>query len=269
MAHFVIADKIDLPGKGEDFFRFDSSNVSAIACISDGGSRSEQSQQGAQIVANTAYRLMQSTDEKAELKHDYVSLYKEITTEINQQAESYLRLSEEPHSLFATTLITGYIREFVAEFSYVGNGAILQITKEWWDLTDDNLMLLGINNYLNPHIRLKDGDTPLYKVLKFNRNDKNAEPDIITISSSIVPDSLFLLCTDGLYSAEDFSFFHHPQEGDFYRKENPRLMLFLQTLKSHRESIRTNPDEFMVAFRERIQKSDLLNDDLTYALFIP
>ncbi len=270
MAHIIVTDKIDLPGKGEDFLMSESSNGSAIACIADGVSRSEESRQGAITAVNIAFHSMQSTGNITEVKHDYISIYKKITAELNQQAESHLKLSAEPpQSLFATTLITGCISEFTAEFSYVGNGAIFQITNEWWDLPDDNLMLLGINNYLNPHIRLKDGDTPLHKVLKYNQNDQNAEPDTVTIIGNIVRDSLFLICTDGLYSAEDISFFHHPEEGDFYRKENPRLMLFLQTLKKHKETIRSTPNEFMNSFRENIIKSELLNDDLSYALFIP
>ncbi len=272
MAHFVISDKIDLPGKGEDYVvqGYTEDNSFAIACIADGVSRSEESKQGSLIAAQTACRRLKFTFENEELNPDYNSIYSEIVKELNHISESHILLApKHSHSLFATTLITGFINESAAQFSFVGNGAIIQIRKEWWDLTDDNLLLLGIMNYLNPHILLKDGDTPLYKVLKVDQDLSGMAPDVITINSNTVAESIFLICSDGLCTSEDFTFFHHPEEGDFYRKENPRLMHFLQTLKKHKENIRSTPDEFIIDFRESIVKKELINDDLSYALFIP
>jgi len=272
MAHYIISDKIDLPGKGEDYvaFSYTDDNSYAIACIADGVSRSEESKQGSLLAAQTGCRGIKSSFDGGELKLNYKRIYAEIVSELNRLSESHILLApERPHSLFATTLITGFINESAAEFSHVGNGAIIQIRKEWWDLNDDNLLLLGIINYLNPHILLRDGDTPLYKVLKVDQDKSGMEPDVINITSNTVADSFFLICSDGLCTAEDFTFFEHPEEGEFYRKENPRLMLFLQTLKKHKETIKSSPGEFVDSFRENINMNELLNDDLSYVLFIP
>ncbi|MBL0233803.1 MAG: protein phosphatase 2C domain-containing protein [Chitinophagaceae bacterium] len=173
MAHFVISDKIDLPGKGEDYVveGYTEDKSHAIACIADGVSRSEESKQGSLIAAQTACRRLKYTFENEELIPDYNSIYAEIVNELNRISASHILLAPKyTQSLFATTLITGFINDSAAQFSFVGNGAIIQMRKEWWDLTDDNLLLLGIINYLNPHILLKDGDTPLYKVLKVDQS---------------------------------------------------------------------------------------------------
>lgn len=272
MSHYIVTDKMDLPGKGEDHVSqgFTTGTKVSIACIADGVSRSEEPKQGALIAADSACRKLTSHYEFQESFPDYQEIYTEIVRELNEKAVAVLKLSHEtPRSLFATTLITACINKSFAQFSYVGNGAIIEIRKEWWELAEDNLLLLGINNYLSPNTRFKDGDTLLYKVLKVDQDNNIIHPEIITIYSDSIEGSIFLICTDGLFTSEDFTPLHHPENGEFYRKENPRLMMFLQTLKKYGESIKSNPDEFMMAFRENIMKQELLTDDLTYALFIP
>lgn len=271
MGYRTIHDVIPLQNKDHDVVNSNCSNDFTWGVICDGVSSSFEPRIGAQSACNTISSFFARYSSNSNLRLDYNDIYSTVTTEINELASKLIHPWEKNvKSLHATTVITAFQREANIEFSYCGNGAILEIRKEWFQLPDDIPTPWGISNYLNPHSKIVDGDNKLFKTIKArqNRNVKFS-PDIVSITRNENLDSYFLICSDGLYSSDEISTGWKEDTNDYVLFENQILILFLMVLKAHHNARSFEFESFNETFKRLLVEKKLQTDDISYVLFIP
>src|SRR5215208_4433428 len=150
MSYFSIGDCFPVSNKGHDaLMQFDCQNQ-LVGILCDGVSSSFEPAVGAQEVSRA---LKNGIKEHLELKQAprYPDLYESAMKQLLQQKEAAGSNDQNGQTWYATTAITAVVDERVAEFSYVGNGAILEIRRDWFALPAQLPTPWGVTNYLNPH----------------------------------------------------------------------------------------------------------------------
>lgn len=271
MRYSTIHNLIPLPSKNHDAANSNSSGNMTWGVICDGVSSSFQPQAGAKLACNTISKFFNSASSNPGLPIDYQEMFNTVGIELNNLASKLAGLEQTTgKSLYATTVITAFQQEENIQFSYCGNGAILEIRKEWFMLPNDIPTPWGINNYLNPHSKIVDGDNKLFKTLRATLNKSlNISPDIVSIKRYNQLNSYFLICSDGLYSSDEISTGWTEDSNDYVLFENPILLLFLTVLKEHQKKGPIVQQSFNDAFKKLLMEKKLQNDDISYVLFIP
>lgn len=269
MAYTTLHDNIALPTKDHDFTTSLLINDCAWGVVCDGVSNSYEQAWGAQKVALTLTNHSKEQIEKGQAIN-YEQFYGYTTEYLNEAAKEFKDATRNnTKSLYATTVITGLVEQTKAEFSYCGNGAIMEIRQQWFDLPEEIPTPWGINNYLNPHSRFIDGENKLFKVVKATEDISVCMPDVVRFSRDEPLTSYYIICSDGLYSSDEISTGWDEQTNQYYVIEGRRLIQFLQLLKKHHHLHWKEMRSFTQEFRTCLTEGNLLVDDLSYVLFIP
>ncbi len=267
MAYKALHDNIPLTTKGHDFTLSSQEESCAWGVLCDGVSNSFDPARAA-IHAGTSISNYLKGQIQNDSEIDYAHIYSEVAGWFHMEAKQIDEAYEQSgKSYLSTTVITALIKDKRAEFSYCGNGAIIEISQEWFLLPEEIPTPWGINNYLNPHTRLIEGENKLYKSVKATHNTITHKPDIITIVREDHR-NYFLICSDGLYSSDEISTGWDEQTKEYYIVENKRLILLLELLRKYHARQWNNISEFTTEFRKQLE-SQAVGDDLSYVLFIP
>ncbi len=198
----------------------------------------------------------------------YTDIYEDAMKQLLQQKEATGSNDQNGQSWYATTAITAVVDEHAAEFSYVGNGAILEIRQDWFALPMQLPTPWGVTNYLNPHSRFVDGQNRLTRTLQANSDYSCWKPDIVSLAQGNAGDSYFLICTDGLYSSDEVATAWGPDK-DYYIVESRRLLIFLELLRNYHVNGWEQRQRFAEELYTRLQAEQLVGDDLSFILFVP
>ena len=238
-----------------------------VGILCDGVSSSFEPAIGAQEVSHA---LGHGIKEQLVAKQDlhYPHLYENAMKRLLQQKEAVGSADQNGQSWYATTAITAIVGEGVAEFSYVGNGAILEIRQEWFSLPFQLPTPWGLTNYLNPHSRFVDGQNRLTRTLQARADYSAWRPDVVSLIQGNVTGSYFLICTDGLYSSDEVATLWGPDK-DYYIVESRRLLIFLELLRHYHANGWEQRQHFGVDLYARLQSEQLVADDLSFILFVP
>lgn len=105
---------------------------------------------------------------------------------------------------FGTTLIVALETSTELVAAYAGNGAIWHIRGNFDDFPASTALPWSAVNYLSPHSVLRDGREVLYRIL-----DAAAEhppvPAVVRVEKDADFGDIFLVCTDGIYSADQLT----------------------------------------------------------------
>jgi hypothetical protein len=267
MAYKDLHDNIPLITKGHDFMLSSQEESCAWGVLCDGVSNSfDPARAATQAATSISSYLKVQIQNHSEI--DYAHIYSEVAVRFNMEAEQIDEAHEQSgKSLFSTTVITALVKDKSAEFSYCGNGAIIEISQEWFLLPEEIPTPWGINNYLNPHSRLIDGENKLYKSIKATDNALTYKPDIVKIEREDHR-NYYLICSDGLYSSDEISTGWDEQTMEYYLVENRKLLTFLTLLRQNHNQQWNNISEFTSEFK-KLLKGRAVTDDLSYVLFIP
>lgn len=238
-----------------------------VGILCDGVSSSFEPAVGAQEVS---YALGHGIKEQLVAKQDlhYPDLYENAMKRLLQQKEAVGSADQNGQSWYATTAITAIVGEEVVEFSYVGNGAILEIREDWFSLPAQLPTPWGVTNYLNPHSRFVDGQNRLTRTLQAKSDHRDWKPDVISLTQSNAEGSYFLICTDGLYSSDEVATLWGPDK-DYYIVESRRLLILLELLRHYHANGWEQREKFSEELYGRLQVEQLVADDLSFILFVP
>lgn len=267
MSYFSIGNSFALPNKGHDVLLQFSHETQVVGILCDGVSSSFEPKFGAtevnRVISNTI-------KEQLALKQAprYIDIYEDAMKQLLQQKEAAGRTNQNGQSWYATTAITAVIDEYFAEFSYVGNGAILEIRQDWFALPTQLPTPWGVTNYLNPHSRFVEGQNRLTRTLQAKSDYSYWKPDIVSLTQAHAGGSYFLICTDGLYSSDELATAWGPDK-DYYIVESRRLLIFLELLRHHHVSCWEQRQQFAEELYTRLESEQLVTDDLSFILFVP
>ena len=238
-----------------------------VGILCDGVSSSFEPEVGAQETCRT---LSDGIKERLEAKQAlrYPDLYKSAMKQLLQQKKAVRSANQNGQSWYATTAITAVVGEGIAEFSYVGNGTILEIRQDWFSLPPQLPTPWGVTNYLNPHSRFVDGQNRLTRTLQAKSDYSSWKPDVVSLTQGGAEGSYFLICTDGLHSSDEVATAWGPDE-NYYIVESRRLLIFLKLLRHYHANGWEQRQYFGEELYEKFQAEQLVADDLSFILFVP
>ena len=139
-------------------------------------------------------KLLLETFKKA--KDDIIIFSKDFQKDKNNSTEN----------LFGTTAIVLIETTNKIIIAYVGNGAIWHIRGAFNSFNLPYLFPWNSINLLNPHSIPQDGKEALYKLISDNNDYNECIPTIIEISKDQEFGDIIMICTDGIFSADQVRF---------------------------------------------------------------
>jgi serine/threonine protein phosphatase PrpC len=147
------------------------------------------------------------------------------------------------NNLFGTTLIALVETEKTVKVAYVGNGAIWHIRGNFDDqfhtefFTEYSPLSItwGAVNLLNPHSIFEKGKEALYRLITEDSSDFNeCIPTVIEIEKDCQQGDIFMICSDGVYSADHLKSKLKPSKinsGEIFLPYERKMRIFFEHLK--------------------------------------
>jgi len=172
------------------------------------------------------------------------------------------------NNLFGTTVIALF--EFDTKFlmAYVGNGAIWHIRGNFNEFPDSYHFPWNAMNYLNPHTIPERGKEALYRLISNNRSDFECRPTVIEIQKDTEYGDMFMICTDGIYSADQLKAGKN-DKGLWVRYEESMLKYFQflkTTLMNGKVNNKKDIERMLCDYLEELKP--LLDDDASVGILL-
>lgn len=217
---------------------------------------------------NASLRSIGSSDSKEntiffpdifrQAKQKLIEFSQEILTEDDNRQED----------LFGTTVIAVTEQKSTISFAYVGNGAIWHIRGNFTEFPDSYLFPWNAVNILNPHTTPENGKEALYRLISDSSDFSECLPSIITIEKDTQVGELIIICTDGIYSADQLS--AGKNDKGIWVKYQPAMLKLFSYLKHF---FKTNPNYNKESFGQMLNEfleelNPTLEDDATIGILV-
>jgi serine/threonine protein phosphatase PrpC len=152
--------------------------------------------------------------------------------------------------------------------AYVGNGAIWHIRGNFNEFPTPYLFPWNAINYLNPHSIPVNGKEALYRLISNNTEDEEAIPTVIKFSKDDYFGDIIMICTDGVYSADQFD--GGTNSKGVWVKYEESMLKFFSELSVFFSTIENFSQQGLQLFVEKYLDSIKANidDDATIAVLI-
>ncbi|MDR0830108.1 MAG: protein phosphatase 2C domain-containing protein [Prevotellaceae bacterium] len=194
-------------------------------------------------------------------------IFQDIASNLHRLAEDDKYKGKDRENLLGTTLIVGIESAEEVTFAYLGNGAIIHVRGSIGDFPQKNDPWYAVS-LLNPHTVPEKGKEALYRLLSDDES-VNVKPTIISVSKDDSLGDAFIICTDGIYSADQIELFRHQQIGLLIKFDEHLLSLYdlLRKLQSDEtdnraETLKTEADLFLESNKAKF------DDDATLAILL-
>lgn len=249
--------------KGQDFSRQTEGDNWEAVVIADGISATYRAEWAAQFAVNI---LIEKIDEQngvfthAILNEAFCGLPELMRTQL--QAEFGDSLTEQQLAYgFSTTLLCGIRQDETYWFAYVGNGGIIHLRNHYYDKPTSYPVPWSAVNLLNPHTVEQDGQERLYRYISPRELNTLAVPTILSVTDREGHGDYFILCTDGIFSADHVPF-AMDDENEIWLKYDARLSQLYTLIRKNRQPT----DEHLVDYLTQLNAQNQLDDDATISI---
>lgn len=132
---------------------------------------------------------------------DYPAVFRAAKQHLITYARSQNHTDDEA-AQYGTTLLLAEETTDAIRVAYVGNGAIWHVRPQAILEPERQLLPWSVSNYLNPHSKDGEGAELLYRLLSGNDLTSEAHPTVLDVAKDPAQGDIFVLCTDGIYSAD-------------------------------------------------------------------
>lgn len=216
--------------------------------------------------AQQAVAFMSDQISLATQRLDYPAVFAAAKQRIITYARSKDHTGEEADH-YATTLLLVEETADAIRVAYVGNGAIWHVRPQAIREPERQLLPWSVSNYLNPHSKDGGGSEQLYRLLSGNELASEAQPTVLDVAKDPVQGDIFVLCTDGIYSA-DQPLLGQNETGLWVRADAQALGLVrvLREVLTHPCPTNSLLQEALVSYLQSIEKQ--LDDDATIGVLV-
>lgn len=171
-------------------------------------------------------------------------------------------------NLFGTTVIVLIETEEKLVIAYAGNGAVWHIRSNFDEFLPPFLFPWNAINLLNPHSIPENGKEALYRLISSSGDEEECLPSVIEIIKDRQQGDIIMLCTDGIYSADQ----QRPgkNEKGVWTKYEPAMLLFFRGLRQYFEEYKVydkaSMEYFLDCYLEEIRPD--LHDDATIGILV-
>lgn len=200
---------------------------------------------------------------------DFLKLFELTKLKLMDFSDTVISEEEKKEqNLFGTTAITLLETEDKIYIAYVGNGAIWHIRGNFNEFPASYPFPWCAVNYLNPHTIPEHGKEALYKLFTNNSEYSECIPSIIQIDKDKHIGDIFMICSDGIYSADQLKVGKN-DKGIWIKYESAMLRFFeylTRFLKSNQGYNKESLNQALTEYLEEIKLS--LDDDATIGLIV-
>lgn len=197
---------------------------------------------------------------------DYTAVFAAAKQRIITYAHSQDHTGEEAGQ-YGTTLLLVEETPDAVRVAYVGNGAIWHVRPQALLEPERQLLPWSVSNYLNPHSKDGEGSEQLYRLLSGNELAFEAYPTVLDVTKDPTQGDIFVLCTDGIYSADQPQLGQN-ETGLWIRADAQALGLVrvLREVLTHPTPTNTLLQESLENYLQSIEKQ--LDDDATIGVLV-
>jgi len=197
------------------------------------------------------------------------NIFKTVKLRLVEFSNSFLPEEEKGAAyLFGTTAIAVVETEEKISIAYTGNGAAWHIRGNFSEFPDSLYYPWCISNYLNPHSVSENGREVLYKFISDRPDHNESAPSIIEIEKDRLLGDIIMVCTDGIYSADQLRVGEN-EKGVWVKFESP-ILCFFEYLASFFKNYPAYSNDALetelIKYLEGLKSN--LNDDATVAVLI-
>lgn len=151
--------------------------------------------------------------------------------------------------------------------AYVGNGAIWHLRGNFNHFNESQLLPWNALNYLNPHSIQEGGKEALYKLISVSDNMNEAIPSVLTFRADNHFGDIIMICTDGIYSYDQIQI-GKDSLGRTWISGEKSMSLFYSELNDYFKVGKTDLENFLHNYLQKLNEMEELDDDATIAVFI-
>ncbi len=197
----------------------------------------------------------------------------DLFIQIRHDLREYVRnLPTPPPSeafFYGTTLLIAVETPTHLIVAYTGNGGIWHLPGNFDESTGPDGIPWSSVNYLRPHSTFDNGKEKLYNLIDFSDAFDGLPPTVITVNKDRLHGDILVLCTDGIYSA-DQTIHGTDVEGDLWMKASPSMMALYKCLRSYFSEPQEEAQlqELLRCYLGDLKDRNLLDDDATVGVII-
>lgn len=197
---------------------------------------------------------------------DYPALFADARHALLTEARANGHTGTEA-AQYGTTLLVAEETADSIRLAYVGNGSIWHVRPQAIGEPERQLLPWSTVNYLNPHSRDVEGQESVYRLLVGNDQEEQALPTVIEITKDPEQGDIFVLCTDGIYSADQPTLGQN-ETGLWVRADPPALGLVavLRRVLHHSRPTNSLLQEELESYLTSIKSQ--LDDDTTVGVLV-
>jgi serine/threonine protein phosphatase PrpC len=239
----------------------------AVAAVADGLGSYSHAREAAKFVIDRIAVLSN------ELRLDSAENLTDLFTRLRQDLRDHVRNSLgapllEEHS-YGTTLLIAVETPTQLLAAYAGNGGIWHLRGNFDDSTGPTRIPWCSVNYLRPHSVLVDGKERLYNLIDLSEKLDDLPPTVITVNKDLRFGDIIVLCTDGIYSADQALHGIDPK-GDLWIGAGAAMVSFYERLRSFFSCPCQDLDlkRTMQEYLQDLKDRRLLEDDATIGIIV-
>ena len=201
---------------------------------------------------------------------EFEKSFKEAANELKNLAEE--RKKDLPagnnDQLYGTTLLTLRETSDKIYFAYVGNGAMWHIRGNFNSFPEIFPYPWNAINYLNPHSIPQDGKEALYRLISDSGYPEECIPTVLAIDKDQKEGDIFMLCSDGIYSADQINCGNN-DKGTWVKYPEPMLIFFRHLERYCSDPAALTDDALQVMLEGYLEEiKPHLDDDATLGVLI-
>jgi PPM family protein phosphatase len=195
-----------------------------------------------------------------------------LFTQVRQDLRDYVQnLPSAPPSegSYGTTLLVAVETADQLIAAYAGNGGIWHLRGDFDESAGPTRIPWSAVNYLQPHSVSVEGKERLYNLIDASEQFDDPPPTTITIKKDVRFGDILVLCTDGIYSADQV--LHGTDaKGNLWTSVGPAMVGLYERLRSYfsRPGEESRLTESLQHYLQDLKNQDLLEDDATLGIII-
>ena len=199
-------------------------------------------------------------------------LFRLIRRDLSAYAQQFAAAQPLGEKSFGTTLLIAVETPTHLIAAYVGNGAIWHLRGNFDGSASEGKNPWSAVNYLSPHSESAEGREQLYNIIELSDPAESFPPTMITINKDPHFGDILLLCTDGIYSADQILHGVGVKDDLWIRVEDS-MTLFYEALRTHFSQPVERPEspaleDCMRKYLASLKSLLLIEDDATVGLIV-
>jgi PPM family protein phosphatase len=198
-------------------------------------------------------------------------LFAEVRRDLRMHAQSVTEPVPAGEPAFETTLLVGLETPTQLAIAYVGNGAIWHLRGNFTQSINGSGQPWSAVNYLNPQSVLAAGREVLYGLISEVEGPRSVAPTVLAVDKDDACGDLLVLCTDGIYSADQVPY-GNDAKGQVWTGVEPAMVLLYRQLEAFFERRLQEPAcglaPLLEAYLLELKERQLLEDDATLGVLV-